>query len=252
MRDRLPPRQRARAGRGQSELVGFLLIFSVAIIVIIVVLVTGFTGLETAQDYQRTANAEQGFTALAHDIDDILYHGAPSRITDIRLADAKLSLVESESIRVLNGSGVELARVETQPIVYDSGDGTTLTYYSGALVRADDGESVMFRDPDFVVEENGTVLPLVRTVPDGVAAVGGRTDAGVLARQAGTDRVVSNETISGSLRLNMSTAHPGAWERYFERVDDATVLDAGDRRVVVSIDTDRLWIVEKRVSVSLR
>lgn len=253
-----PERYRVRGGkgdcpRGQSELLGFFLIFSVVTLITILVTTTGLVALDNARDFQRTTNTEQAFTALAGNIEDVVYHGAPSRSTEIRLADAKLSSGEVESITVLDENGTDLARVEIQPIEYDSGSGTTIMYYSGALVRQDDGHSVMFREPDFLLGDEEVRLPVIRSSFAENGPRGGTTNVDVTTEGSGTDVLQSNTSVD-NVTLRLSSSDVEAWTRYFEQFEDdgsiTKVHEPEGDTVEVTIETNRVYVTAAEVNVS--
>ena len=76
--------------RGASETIGFVLVFSLIVLTVGVVLTVGYTGLQDARDAERVNNAERAFDVLADNIEDITDRGAPSRGTEIRLAEAAI------------------------------------------------------------------------------------------------------------------------------------------------------------------
>ena len=247
----------SEATRGQSELVGFILVFGVVVLALALVGMAGFVGLDNAQDFQRTTNAEMGFTALAADVDEVVRGGSPSRSTEIRISDARLAVEDPETITVtINVTDEEddIERsVETRPIVYDSGSGTTITYHSGALVRSDDGNDVLFGEPSFVLTEELVVLPLIDISQAGTGTVGGTTRADVRSRNGGTETVATMESDEEvNLTVNVTTSNLDAWVRYFE---DAGLEPEPDREhgsVEVTIATDRAQVTVHRVDVEFR
>lgn len=246
--------------RGQSELLGFLLIFAVVILTIALVTATGFVGFNSAQDYQRTTNAEGAFTVLASNVDDLTQMGAPSRATEIRITDASLSHeTEDSSIRIrLDGEVLNLGENdETGSIVYDSGTDTTLTYRSGALIREDGGSSLLFRDPDFVITDEEVILPMVRLSPEGTSEVGGTSNVDVRTTNNGTDVLAERKPVYDNVTIVFGTPHVDAWKRYFEQFeDDGPVTkvspDFDENTVEVEIETDRLSVTVDRITTTFR
>lgn len=241
--------------RAQSESLGFLLIFSVVILTIGLVTVTGFTGLDNVRDFQRTSNAEQAFIVLANNVDDVVRAGAPDRTTEIRIADASLALETAEtSVTIADGNGTTNATVETHPIVYQSGSGTTIAYRSGALVREDEGSAVLFRDPGFVLTEERVILPVVNTSPVGGARVGGTTAVSVRTQSGGTRVVAAGQSVD-NVTLAVSSPRADVWVRYFERFEGGgpvTDVQRSGNTVEATIDTDRVYVTITRVDVRLQ
>lgn len=245
-RTRGPDEERTR---GQSELVGFLLIFSVVVLTIALVGLTGFVGLETARDFQRTTNAEQAFTALAGDVDDQVRTGAPTRGSEVRLADARLSLAETETVTIADVDGTFETEVETRPIVYDSGTGTTLTYHGGAIIREDGAASVMRREPAFNLTQQAVVIPVIDVSEVRAEAVGGTTSVDVRTRYNGTDVVAVGADVD-TVSVNVTSPHADAWRRFFERQEGVEIVDAGDDHVEVRIETGSATVTVHRFDVS--
>lgn len=250
----------ANDSRAQSELLGFLLIFVVVILTIALVIATGVTGFNNAQDYQRTTNAEGAFTVLASNIGDVTQMGAPSRATEIGIAEASLSVEEEQSSIdiALDGESLNLeGNAATGSIVYDSGSGTTITYRSAALIREDSGSSVMFREPDFVMTEDEVVLPMVRLSSDGTSEVGGTSDVSVRTVDNGTDVLADNRPVSDNVTIVFETPHVDAWIRYFEQFEEDGPItnvspDPDENTVEVRIETDRLTVAVDQVTTTFQ
>ncbi len=245
--------------RGQSELLGFLLIFAVVVLTIALVSATGFVGFNNAQDYQRTSNAEGAFTVLAGNIDDVTRAGAPSRATEIRITDASLSLeTEASSIGLtLDGDPIEIEEGDgTGSIVYDSGTDTTITYRSGALLREDDGSSLLFREPNFVITEEEVILPVVHLSSEDRHEIGGTSNVDVRIHDGGTDVLVEKKPVNDNVTIVFTTPHVDAWTRYFEQFEEGPVTniepDFDQDSIEVKIETERLSVIVNRVDVTLR
>ena len=77
--------------RSQSDVLGFVFVFAIVVSTIGLVFATGFTGLQDARDFERVNNAERAFEVLRDNVGDMIYRGAPSRVTEIKLASASLA-----------------------------------------------------------------------------------------------------------------------------------------------------------------
>jgi hypothetical protein len=246
--------------RAQSELLGFLLIFGVVVLTIALLGTTGFVGLDNAQDYQRTANAEGAFTAFAGNLDDVIRGETPGRSTEIRITDASLSLrEESSDIDVsVDGERLDLeGGNRTGAIVYDSGSNTTITYRGGALLRRDGGSSVMFREPDFLITDREVILPVVRLSPEQTGEIGGTSNVEVRTRHEETTVIAETEPVTDNVTISLGTPHVDAWTRYFEALEGEGPVrnvdpDFDGNSVEVEIETERLSVVIDRVSVTFR
>lgn len=241
--------------RAQSELLGFALIFAFIIFTILLISATGFAGLDNAQDHQRTTNVEQAFTVLAENVEDVTRRGAPSRATEIRLADASLSIGEAEEITVTVGEETpeNTTVVETEPIVYDSGSGTKITYSSGALVRQDGEHSVMFRQPNFLLSEDLVHLPIVTTSTTGDGPVGGTSAVSVETRSTGSEVIATDDSASNvTVTVNITSNSVESWERYLDTETAADCEAPVDDTVSCEIETQRVHLTVEHVDVRFR
>lgn len=214
--------------RAVSDVLGYVLVFSLIVVSVGSVTVFGFQGLQDARDFEQVNNAERAFDIFADNMDDVARHGAPSRATEIKLADAELRFGDPVTVNV---SAVNTAtpsdgftrEYETRPIVYDANTGTEIAYESGAVVRSQSGGSVMVRDPDLVLSQELVVVPLAvtRVDADGTGtSLSGSTTALIRADHA-VSRVVASRT-SGTydtVYLNVTSAHPKAWQRHLDAYD---------------------------------
>ena len=78
--------------RGVSEIVGFILVFSLVLGTITLVYASGLSGLDDTRDAERITNAERAFDVLANNFQQMGRGEAPNRATEIKLAEAQLSV----------------------------------------------------------------------------------------------------------------------------------------------------------------
>jgi len=65
--------------RGVSDVVGYVLIFSLIVATVGVVTTVGFSTLEDRQDAERVNNVERAFDVFANNMENVYRDGAPSR-----------------------------------------------------------------------------------------------------------------------------------------------------------------------------
>lgn len=243
--------------RGANETIGFVLIFSLIVLTVGVVLTVGYGGLQDARDAERVNNAERAFDVLADNIKDITHRGAPSRGTEIRLAEASIG---SGPPTYLNISGVNddgsvpftTGNYSTDPVVYRS-DGTKIRYAAGAVSRLQGENSVLVTPPEFVIDQGHTVVPIVQLTVDEGSFAGSQT---VLVRTERRPRelVVSDDDGADNLRVNVSTPATEAWESYLSGrgMDCTEVSSSADRGKLVCTleDVERVKVVWFEIKVS--
>lgn len=231
--------------RGQSELIGFVLIFGIVIMAISLIGIAGFGSIDAVSDHQRTSSAEEAMTAMSENIAEVVLEGAPERSTEIGLTDAALGVGEPTTINVsIEGEG-EVGSVSLEPIVYEADGNTQLAYEGSAVFRADDGHSLMLREPDMRIDEDRVVLPLVETTATGSERIAGTTTVNVETRRTGTEVAWSNRSIEGeTVTIEVSSPHYEAWERYFDGRDGVTCdVDSEEQTVECTVDPEETLIV---------
>jgi hypothetical protein len=253
------------ADRAVSDVVSFVLVFSLIAATVGVVTVVGFAGLENARDAERVDNAVRAFDVLADNFEDIYRDSVPGRSTEIKLADARLSLESGTEINVSLPDvpgGTDSASVES--IVYTAKDGSALVYETGAIIRVDDGGAVMLQEPKMLFSvdpDDGTrtvVVPIIQTrSADEDATAAGSTTVLVRGDLAVTEVLTSrSSTDNVTLRFTTTPARAPVWLRYFESELDDPAWESdceivGGETVECTLETDRIYVTATRIDVSL-
>jgi len=212
----------AGTDRGVSEVVGFILVFSLVVGTISLVYVGGFSGLESARDAERVNNAERAFDVMANNFQQMARGDAPNRATEIKLADAQLTTSDQRLVKV-NASATNDTVVEAESVVirYDAPGDSRIVYENGAVIRVDDGNAVMKREPDFVFsDENGRTAVVVRQIELRGAGQGiGGTSSTVLVRAERKSTFVNDSAATDDVEIVIHTHEDRAeaWVEYYER-----------------------------------
>ena len=246
--------------RGVSDVVGYILVFSLITITIGTVFAVGITGVEDRREAERVANVERAFDVLDDNLRDIQRYGDPNRATEIRLAGGTLSVDEETLIVLANTS--DPAEVDNRTLdawtskrIAYTEDDTTIAYDAGALVRGDGDGSVMLSEPRFVAADGRTTLPivaLVRGEGDDRVSGDGTVQITAVAGQNSDSETTRYAAAGGeTLYLWVETDQPDAWDRYFERADGfADATPAGvDGAAVAEIEHDDAVYVHEVVRV---
>ncbi|MCY4730168.1 hypothetical protein KY092_06320 [Natronomonas gomsonensis] len=229
-------------GRAVSEVVGFVLVFTLVIGTVTIVYAGGFGGLDATRDAERVNNAERAFDVMANNFEQLASGDAPNRATEIKLSEASLSTT-SNRLTTINASGIDTAAgANPVAIRYDSGDGSQIVYELGAVIRIDDGNAVMIREPDFLFADNRTVVRYISARGSG-QGTGGSTTVLVRAEKQST-ALLATQSPAANVTIRMQT-HPeraAVWEAYFEREIEDTTGTSNDYCDTTSVDvtTDRV------------
>jgi hypothetical protein len=155
------------ADRGVSEVLGFVLTFSLITMTIALVFTMGFGGLQDAQRAEQINNVERAFDVLDSNFKDIFIREAPRRTTEMRLGGGSLSYDDRTEIVVYRGNESQNVSIAPNPIVYQSEADSQVVYEAGAVFRTDNGNSVMLNEPSFRIGKNRTTLTFVEPVHTG-------------------------------------------------------------------------------------
>lgn len=247
--------------RAVSELIGFVLVFALILGTISIVYVTGIGGLDNARDAERVQNAERAFDVLADNFQELGRGEAPNRATEIRLADAQLSVGQRYRTR-LKVNGTNQSEVAPRPIIFDGRTGARIVYEQGAVIRNDaDGGVRMIRQPDYLFDSERTVIRHIEP-RGGEQSVGGTTTALVRAER-NMPLLIYGEDVTGlnvTFEMETTAGRAPAWVGYLEsqpNIGDGNCSwpddTEGDTVVVVSCDvtTDELYVSRTLIDVEL-
>lgn len=189
--------------RGVSNTLGYVLLFAIVIFSLTVVGTLGVESLENARDGTVEMNAEHSMTGVANALENIHRENVTRRSSQFGLGQGQLRPGDTTEVTVtLDGTDV-VDETEIHPLVYESGD-TQLVYEAGAVFRLQDSGGLVLREPNFVLENDATILPFVLTnasSPD--SSVGGSDSQVTLTRRDGD---VSHETgFTGDVEIEIET-----------------------------------------------
>ncbi|WP_050034124.1 DUF7289 family protein [Halorubrum halophilum] len=237
--------------RGVSNVVGYVLVFSLIIVTIGTVFTVGLAGVEDRQEAARVTNVERAFDVFDDNIRDIQRYGDPSRSTEVRLNGGRLVVADPTTVRVENSSGGTVTEpITTSPLEYTNGD-TTIAYEAGALFRSDSGRSTMLSTPRFVAADGRTVLPLVRLFRDTEAASAGGTSTVQIEAQTPNDGSLGRfNATDDPHRVSVESPRAAAWGRYFERTDGFDEVTANETVASATL-TENETVYVRRIAIDI-
>ncbi|SDJ80605.1 hypothetical protein SAMN05216226_109156 [Halovenus aranensis] len=220
--------------RGQSHIVGFVLILGFGV----VALGTLTAGVGTVIESQ-SANADG--TRVAADLGDAseVIERTGVQTDRVNFANGQLSTTE-RTLRVLDGGSVEQT-LAVDALVFESGD-RQVTSVAGAVIQRAGTSAWLERAPPITTSETNEVLvvgaPILGTDHWSVGADGGISVT--LRTNVTHDRTALGR---GNFAVAIETATPGPLERYFERQNATTSRRqfSGDEHgsVVATFPTER-------------
>lgn len=214
--------------RGQSNLIGYVLLFGLSAVSISALILGGVPAVEQSQLAQADQNTVSAFEVLDSNINAIHRYGSPSRTTEIRLTQGKLEMGPQETITVETANG-ESVSGNPRPVIYEGESDVTISYVSGMITQTPpDGtpqnDSFLLTTPDVKATNNVTMVPLIVTAPVGVRSATGST---VQLRKELVQRgPVNLPRTTTELTVTVNSTRAEAWEQMFresERSPDFTV-----------------------------
>jgi len=217
--------------RAVSDTIGFVIVFSMVIAVVGLAFAGGLPALESVRDVERVDNAERAFDILAENLDDVQSQNAPSRATEIKLADASLALGEPVTVNVTGLSTVPgrsfSTEYTTRPIVFEAAD-SAVVYSMGAVFRQEPGGTAALRSPPLVATSERVVLPVLVLQDDGGTSVGGSTTVLIRTDRAATRVLVAQPNSLDRVYMNVTSPRATAWARDLESASEFSCSVSGD------------------------
>ncbi|WP_226010298.1 DUF7289 family protein [Halomicrobium salinisoli] len=217
--------------RGQSNTLGFILLFSIVLASLGVVATAGVDTLESGRDVATSQNVEQSFRELAGAATDVHRENVSSRTARMRLGNGQLEVGEDTEITVDVDStaDTEVDELSVTPITY-SIDDRDVTYEGTAVVREEGGGSILVRKPDFHLDADGglVVVPVVQTsqVGDTASVGGGQAEVRLLRGDADVTVVRPDSSTDVTLTVDPPDSRVEAWETALESASDGCSVDS--------------------------
>jgi hypothetical protein len=231
-----------RNHRAVSEIIGFVLVFSLILGTITIVYVGGLSGLDDARNAERVNNAERAFDVMANNFQQMGRGDAPNRATEIKLADAQLTTSGTRQVSIKSSEMSTAAAASPVTIRYDAPGDTRIVYENGAVIRVDDGAAIMRREPDFLFSDGKAVVRFIE-LRGSNQGVGGTASTVLVRAERTQSQVLVNRGQSSDVTIVMQT-HPDradVWEDYWEeQMEAATDSTPTCARSTIDADTVKL------------
>lgn len=243
----------ATADRGINDVLGYIIIFSIIVVSIGFVMVSGLSSLQEVRDDEQVANAERAFDVVHDNMAQIYERNAPSRATEVDLADSEIFFANNVSVTI-DGDGTELASYQIRPVEMRVGDGESLVYEAGAVFRDGQNGAIMRNEPPFLFKENRVHVPIIQTTAPSIQSAGSTT---ILLRGKSTNRSVIESDVSGSyntVTIEIASPRYEAWENYFQEFSAVTCTTDDATETVecnTTSDPEIVYITLQRIEVSL-
>lgn len=235
--------------RGQSETLGFILIFSVILIGALVVVALGGVAIGDTEDGLSNERAEKTMTQFASKGALVALEGSDTQRVKFPTSNRDAYTIDENAgemkitYEFLNESGElqqeTIDEVTLGTMSYEGSDGTTVAYQGGGVWRAGDGGgSSMVSPPEFHYRAATLTLPIVTIQGEDTLS-----DRAVISQEGTTgifpdpdDEELSNPLEDGQVNVTVTSRFYQAWGTYFEdRTDGGVTYDHENQEVTVEL-----------------
>lgn len=238
--------------RGASEVLGYVLMFSVTLLALSTVVVFGVGALD---DVRSSVSADSGEFAMQTLDGDVhaLYRGtATTRVTEISARQASIESGETTTIRLeaTVGGTTELDETRTfRPIVYRT-DEAAIAYENTLVARTQTDGAVVVSRSLFTASTDQTVIPVVSTEPVDENASARSTTSVRLRRNESTAAVVEDpsDPVAVTFEIMTTPGRADVWERELNArfaglsASSPPCFRASDTEVQCQFETDALVV----------
>lgn len=244
--------------RGVTELVSYVLIFSLVIATIGTVTVLGMSTLMDRQQAEQLNNVERSFDVLADNLRDIQRHGDRSRSTEMRVLDGELRIGDPISITVgtftesdgeFDAFTANNRTITTRTVVYQVDD-RKVVYEAGLVYQESTDSSWVVREPPIVSTDDAVTIPLLQMVRGGgEQRITESSSARVVASTTSPSRTTTLES-DEPIAIRIESSHVGVWNETltshgFEterKSDEVLIVTIEETSVTTVRKTTRVWL----------
>lgn len=217
------------SNRAVSDVIAFVLTFSVIVSAVGFIYISGFDALEEVRMSEDVNSGERSVRGIAETFEDIHRNGAPGRSIEIGVDDGSLTLRESTlDLTITTDAGtlptqeisvgaLVMTPVEEQETVY--------VYENGAVFRDQEAGGLLRHRPVISCTDDAAILSVVKLRGD--VSVGS-TGTVRLIGQRGSNNLLypdtgAGQTAEGGVEIEVDvsdTRSPDLWSLYFQRADN--------------------------------
>jgi hypothetical protein len=242
--------------RGQSEVLGFVVVFGIIVASVSLLTVAGLGELGDVRDAQRVDNVHESLKVLADNVDELVVNGAPVRETEIRLAGGDLAFGEPVTITVSGHAASDRNRnfsygITSRPLVYRAGTGQRVVYSSGGVFWQHRGSASMTNGRPILLSSDRSTVSVVQTRRgSGSVGVGGSGTALIRARRVVTDLYQVNGT-AYDVTIRIDSPRAAAWKRQLSARSDVTCRTPEPESMACSFDSEAIAVGVVRIDLEV-
>jgi flagellin-like protein len=229
--------------RGQSEVIGVVLLLSVTVIGVTVMGATGAAVLGDAQSDSRVAQTQNSMAQLSSKAGLVALGGSGGQQFDLgNTGDGTVKIDESAGNVTLiydpnEGDPVKLDSFDYGTVVYKS-DNTEIAYQGGGVWKKQNGGSVMISPPEYHYRGETLTFPIVRVVGNGAASgsVNGYLKQSTTGKRIYPNDTYANPLDNGTVYVKIQSEYYEGWYQFFDDRSDGEIQKYdGNNTVVVDL-----------------
>lgn len=198
--------------RAISELIGYVLGFSIIVVTVVLVSISAGPVVDSAQSSEATTSMEQSLIEVDSEVQNV-YHGTDFREFEAELPAGQFKQLQDTEITIEQGTDVVV--IETRPLHYETQSGGVVTYEAGFIATRSDSAPV---DAMGIQKSPGTAYMSTNSI----------LAIPVLQDRNGVSTYSSSRSVTESFRIEQQNT---------ETSTESTVFEGGDD-VTITIDTD--------------
>lgn len=210
--------------RGVSEVLGFILVFSIIFLSVGLLYTVGFQAMNDYQETEQLNNAERAMESLTDNFNDVLrYGGVSDRYGELTMREGTIAVDEGGTtfdIDIVDNDNGPFDEYSDEGTI-DLGEfsytahGDTIAYEGGALVRADEDRSEWSTDleqPHIQCSDSAASITLASVTADD-QSINPSDSTGVTMTEINRDTKVYDEgSVTISIDDSDRTQYDDAWE----------------------------------------
>ncbi|KYH25669.1 hypothetical protein HAPAU_23440 [Halalkalicoccus paucihalophilus] len=245
--------------RGQSEVIGVVLLLAVTVIGVTIMGATGAAMLGDAQSDSRVAQTQNSMAQLSSKAGLVALGESESQSFNLgTVNDGTVEVRENVghvTVYKENETDSEVLYNESYGAVVATVGDTEIAYQGGGVWKRDGDRSVMASPPEFYYRSNTLTFPIVRVTGEGRAsgAVTGQftnvSESGSIYPNASNE--YTNPLEEGTVIVEIRSDYYDAWARFFEdRTTGDVEMDHENRTARIELTVPAEKEIENVVAVS--
>lgn len=248
--------------RAASELIGYVIVFSVIISTVVFVSLSAAPIVNDTQSRESARAMEKSFLKIDDSLTTV-QEGASNQITKVQVPAGQLRQLNATKIE-FNQNGKTMT-IETRPMQYTTTNGRTVVYNGRFIASSPNGDAdpnthIRHMPPETHMDRNPIVMIPNVTDSTGASAYSSSRASDVVfeINQTNRDTQANSEVFiqddGNVVDVTVTTEIPSAWEAYLDQHQAFTVTGVSGNTVNAEVDLtalegDRLTVTSHTIEI---